>query len=230
MVSTSVLKRAPLFRGLGEQELRRVAEVAARRSLAAGETVFSEGDPAQGFYLVLKGRVKVFKLSPDGREQILRTAVAGQQFAEAAAFSGGRYPAFAQALTDCQLLFFETQRFRQLIAESPEVAMSMIVAQANLQRHLVQMVEELALKEVSARLAKYLLDLSVRTERAGGQGDLVRLPVKKAELAARLGTVGETLSRTLRKLQDAGIIAVKGSEIRIPDRHRLTQVAAGLKL
>ncbi|MFQ6132968.1 MAG: Crp/Fnr family transcriptional regulator [Armatimonadota bacterium] len=229
-MSASVLGKAPIFRGLGEEELRQVAGVAVRRSLPAGETVFAEGDQAQGFYLVLKGKVKVFKLSPDGREQILRTVTPGQQFAEAAAFSGGEYPAFAQALTNCELLFFETERFRKLIAAHPDVAMGMIVAQANLQRHLVQMVEELALKEVGARLAKYLLDLSVRRQRATGQGDVVRLPMKKTELASRLGTVSETLSRTLRKLQEADIIAVKGSQVRVLDRERLVQVAAGLKL
>ncbi len=228
-VPPEALRNAQLFAGLHPDVLGKVAGAASARDCQAGESVFTEGDPAAGFYVVLKGRVKVVKLGPDGREHILRFVGPGQQFAEAAAFSGQRYPASAQASTDCRLAFFERGRFRRLIADDLDLALSIIVAQADLLRHLVAVVEALALKEVPARVAKYLLDLSVRTHKRGGSAERVRLPLKKGELAARLGTVPETLSRALAKLQAANAIAVEGRDIRILNRERLAEVAAGLK-
>ena len=224
-----MLKRARIFAGLSDEDRAVLAAVAVRRRYRPGESIFAEGDPAAGFYVVAKGQVKVFKLAPDGKEQIIRIVSPGEQFAEAAALSGGAYPAYAEARRDSELVFFDAERFRKLIAANPQLALNMIGALCGLLRGLVDMVEELALKDVSARLAKYLLDLSLRARKEGGTGDTVELPIKKTELAARLGTVGETLSRTLAKLARAGAISVRGSTIRLLDREALVETAAGLR-
>ncbi len=225
----SVLKRARIFSGLGEADRAALAAIAVRRRYRRGESIFSEGALAVGFYVVAKGQVKVFKLSPDGKEQIIRIVTPGEQFAEAAALSGGEYPVNAQALRDCELVFFDAERFCDLIISNPQLAVNMIAALCRLLRGLVDMVEELSLKDVSARLAKYLLDLSLRARKAGQPGDTVELPITKTELAARLGTVSETLSRTLAKLAEAGVIAVQGSTIQLLDRDALAETAAGLR-
>jgi CRP/FNR family transcriptional regulator len=226
----SVLKRARIFAGLSDDDRAALAAVAVRRRYGGGESIFSEGDAAAGFYVVAKGQVKVYKLGPDGKEQIIRIVTPGEPFAEAAALSGGAYPAYAEARRDCELVFFDAERFRELLAANPQLAVNMIGALCGLLRGLVDMVEELALKDVSARLAKYLLDLSLRVRKGGAEGDTVELPIKKSELAARLGTVSETLSRTLAKLAGADVIAVDGSTIRLLDPDALAEIAAGLRL
>jgi CRP-like cAMP-binding protein len=224
----SVLKRARIFAGLSDDDRAALAAVAVRRQYGRGESIFSEGDPAAGFYVVAKGQVKVYKLAPDGKEQIIRIVSPGDQFAEAAALSGGAYPAYAEARRESELVFFDAERFRALIASNPQLALNMIGALCGLLRGLVDMVEELALKDVSARLAKYLLDLSLRAREPGDEADTVELPISKTELAARLGTVSETLSRTLAKLAGADVIAVEGSTIQLLDHDALAEVAAGL--
>ncbi len=216
------LRRCALFANLGEAELREVSAIAQPEAYARGQLIFSEGDEARGFFVVCSGRVKIFKLSRDGREQILHLFSAGDIFAEAAVFEGGRYPANAQALAETEALVIPKREFRRLIERQPQLALNMIAALSRFVKHFAAMVEELSLKEVTARVANYLLGLKP----IKGTGT-VELDMTKSQLASRLGTVGETLSRTFAKLTEAGLIALRGRKVTILDPDGLESVAEG---
>jgi len=222
-----LLKKCPLFAGLKEEDLLKIRAISVPKKMTKKEILFSEGEEAKGFYVLLVGKVKLFKLSPEGKEQILHVVSAPDAFAEAALFLGGTYPAFAEALTDGQLLFISGKEFNQLIERNPKLSINMIVSLSHYLKKFTSLIEELSLKEVSSRLAKYLLELSS----LGGK-DLreVELDLTKTQLASKLGTVSETLSRTFTKMKSKGIIEVKKNRIFILDRKALEELASGMKL
>ena len=212
------LKRAPLFASLPPDELAELAALARPVRLPAHHVVFSQGDQADAFYLVSHGRVRVFKVLRDGRAVTLRHVGEGETFGEAALFAAA-YPAFAQTMDETQLYRIRIEPFRRLLAERPNLALNLLAAQAHLMVLLSQRVEELLLP-VPARLARYLLDLSTQQ----GTADL-RLPVPKRELANRLGTVPETLSRALTQLARSRLIRRRGETIEILDPEGLDRLA-----
>jgi CRP/FNR family transcriptional regulator len=214
------LRSTLLFAGLGEEALDQVARLAVPATYRAQGPIFSEGDEARGFYIVESGTVKVFKLSASGREQVIHHLGRGEAFAEVALFAGSTYPASAEALTPARVLFFPKKAFIALISQRPTLALNMIGTLAMRLRAMSRLVEALALKDVGARLATYLLDL------AREQATLkVSLPVTKAQLAARLGTAQETLSRALRRLREAGVLKVSGRTITILAPERLQELS-----
>ena len=229
-MATDTLQQCPLFAGMNEEDLKRIRGIALSRKAAKGALLFAEGEEARGLYVVLSGRVKLYKMSPDGKEQILHVVSAPEAFAEAALFEEGTYPAYAEALTACQLVFFPKADFLRLIERHPRLGVNMIVSLSRLLKRFASLIEELSLKEVSSRLAKHLLDLSVRAARDGKKADEVELDLTKTQLASRLGTVSETLSRTLTKMKAKGAIEVRGGRIRILNRPALEELAAGMKL
>ncbi len=174
--------------------------------------------------------MKLYKISPEGKEQILHVVSAPDAFAEAALYLEGTYPAFAEALDDCQLLFFPKRDFTQLIEKNPQLGINMIVSLSHFLRKFVVLIEELSLKEVSSRIAKYLMDLSIRSSQEGKNPKEVELDLTKTQLASKLGTISETLSRTLAKMKSKGIIEVKRNKITILDREALEELASGMKL
>lgn len=184
------------------------------------EFIFMEGDPYVGLYLVLSGRVKVFKTNPEGKEQIIHLVGPREPFADVPLFTGGPYPVTAQALEDARLLFIPRQAFLDLLHGNPEICLRMLGAFAKRLRQLVNLVESLSLKEVTTRLARYLAD-----EARNASHSTFHLPISKANLAAFLGTIPETLSRSLRDLEDNGIISVQGKQIVIRNRKMLQQMA-----
>ncbi len=223
-VTVSDLQGWQLFSYLPAHDLLRIARIASRETYRKGEAIFSEEEDADAFWVLLKGQVKIFKVGPDGREQIMRIARAGESFAEAGALSRGAFPASAEAVARSVAVRFPAEEFLDLLMGSPQLAINVIVALSQLLRGFAALVDALALREVSARLAKYLLDASLRAE-----DDALVLDVRKSVLAARLGTVSETLSRTLRRLRERKIIQVEGQRIRILDHAALERVAAGIK-
>jgi len=224
------LKKAQLFSGISDLDLNRISEISEARSFKKDELIFTEGEDAAGFYVLLEGQVKIFKTGSDGREQILRITQPGETFAEAAALSSGIYPASAQAITTARTAYFSTRRFRSLLVSDPELGMRIIATLCQLLHNFVMLVEQLSLKEVSARLAKHLLDLSARNIQLSKSPDIIVLDVSKSVLAARLGTISETLSRTLGKLRQSKIIEVNGRTIRLLDRAALQRLSAGLQI
>ena len=155
---------------------------------------------------------------------------APDSFAEASLFLEGTYPAFAEALNDSQLLFFRKRDFIRLIEKNPRLSINMIVSLSQFLKRFALLIEELSLKEVSARISKYLLDLSLKLSKEGKGSQEVELDLSKTQVALKLGTISETLSRTLAKMRAKGIIDVKKNRILILNRRALEELAAGLKI
>lgn len=229
-MSVELLRRCPLFAGLKEEDLKRIRAIASLRQIQKKEVLFSDGEDARGFYAILSGRVKLFKVSPEGKEQILHIVSAPDAFAEAALFLEGTYPAFAEAMTDCQLLYFPKRDFIQLIEKNPQLSINMIVTLSHYLKRFASLIEELSLKEVSARIAKYIIDLSMKFSKDGKHPKEVELDLSKTQLALKLGTISETLSRTLAKMRAKRIIDVRKNKIIILNREALEELASGLKV
>ncbi len=244
-MSIDLLRRCPLFGGLKEEDLRRIRSIASLKQVKKRAVLFSEGEETRGFYVILSGKVKVYKVSPDGKEQILHVVNSPDSFAEAALFLEGTYPASAEALSDSQLLFFPKRDFIRLIEKNPQLSINMIVSLSQFLKRFASLIEELSLKEVSSRIAKYLIDLSLKSSKAdtnrndGRTGTRFReekspkeveLDLSKTQLALKLGTISETLSRTLAKMKAKGIIDVRKNRILILNREALEELASGLKI
>ena len=212
-----------LWRGLPEDQLDALAKIAIAKTYRKGEVIFEEGDEGRGFFVVKFGRVKVFKLSTDGKEQILHFFGDGEHFAEVPAFDGQCFPASAAAIEKSELLFFPRTAFLALLEQHPTLAIAMLAVSARHLRRMAQIIENLSFKEVPGRLAVYLLYLSDRN----GKGEEVELDMTKTQLAAFLGTIPETLSRVFAKLSQDGLIAIDGSRIKLLNRERLTVLAEG---
>ncbi len=225
MENIQILKKSLLFSGLDEDHLAEVAAIAARRSFVRGEALFTEGEAANGFYLLAAGSVKLCKVSPDGKEKVLHFVHPNETFAEAAFFGDGKYPAEARAIEKGEALFFPKEAFMGLLERNPRFSLNLIVSLSLLLRRFARQIEELSFAEVPARLAAYLLELAERKSVSLQGKTYLDLDMKKGELASRLGTVSETLSRTFRKLREEGLVEVEGNRFIIHDMARLRALA-----
>jgi CRP/FNR family transcriptional regulator len=225
MTTIKQIASIPLFEGLPTRYHEDLAMIVADRAYTRGQRIFSEGDEGTGFYVILSGRVKIFKLSPERKEQILHIFGPGEPIGEVSVFAGQRFPANAEALEGCRTFFFPRAAFVELIKRNPSLAMNMLAILSRRLRRFTELVEDLSLKEVPGRLAAYLLYLS---ERHKGSHDVV-LDIAKGQLASLLGTIPETLSRILAKMTRHGLIALNGPHIRIVDREGLEGLAQGEK-
>ncbi len=215
------LAENPLFRGLPANQLGTLAGIALKQKYAKGEAIFWQGDEGRGFFIVFSGRVKVFKFSPEGKEQILQFFGPGEHFAEVPAFDGQCFPASAAAVEATELLFFPRAAFLELLQQHPTLATNILAIFARHLRRFAQLIEDLSLKEVPGRLAAYLLYRSDST----GSEKVVELDMTKTQLAAFLGTIPETLSRVFSRLAGEGLIEMEGSRITLLDRQRLVVLA-----
>ncbi len=220
-----ILKKSLLFSGLNEEHLADVAAIAAKKTFAKGESLFTEGEKAGGFYLLASGSIKLCKISPDGKEKVLHFVHPNETFAEAAFFGDGAYPAEAKALDKGEALFFPKEAFMGLLERNPRFSLNLIVSLSLLLRRFARQIEELSFAEVPARLAAYLLELADRKSTSYQGKTYLDLEMKKGELASHIGTVSETLSRTLKKLKEDGIIDVEGSRVIVHDMERLKQLS-----
>jgi len=209
------LRKAPLFANLPPDDLRRLADIAILRRCEKKKTIFREGDRADGFFIVSAGSVKVFKLSEDGKEQVLHIVGPGQSFAEATVFEGGTFPAHAEALDDSELAFLPKKQFIDLLERNPRIALRMMASLSRWLKRMTDLVESIALRDVEGRLVRYLSEEMKSRGVTPKDGTVYELEVGKNVLASLLGTVPETFSRTLKKLQEEGKIRVKGNQIRI---------------
>jgi CRP-like cAMP-binding protein len=221
------LRTCSLFADFSGSDLDRIASISRVKTYQRSEEVFREGDAATRFFAVVTGKVKLYKLSREGKYHIVRLVSRGELFAEAAAFSGEQYPVFAEAVTKTNLLSIEAKPFLDIVLSDRRLALKVIASLSRRLESVVSVLGQLALADLTARLAKYILDLSLAAQQSGMDGSLVRLDIRKADLAARLGTVSESLSRSLAKLRQKETIKVKGNEIRILDRGALARIAAG---
>ncbi len=225
MNSLELLKNCYLCKELDDQELNTLAEIVFIRTVDRGEILFLQGDPANGFYTLLSGLIRIYKSSPDGKEYTLHTIRSGQMFAEAAIFGGKIYPANCIALDDSVVAFFPKEKFVGLITESPQISLKMISALSGFVREFNQQIENLSLKEISARLALFLLNQAENT----GKKTVV-LDISKSELANSLGTISETLSRNFKKMRELNVIGIDGNSISILDFDKLRAIAEGRKI
>lgn len=220
-----LLKNSLLFSGLNDQDLASLAAITVRRSFAKGETLFSEGDEATGFYLLVEGHLKLCRVSPDGREKVLHFVRPGETFAEAAFFGDGRYPAESRALEAGEALFLPRQGFMNLMEKNPQFALNLVVSLSLSLRRFARQIEELTFADVASRLASFLVKRAAEKSTSYNGITYLELGIKKGELAAQLGTANETVSRTFRKLKEEGVIELEGRKVTILQMDRLQQLA-----
>jgi len=200
-----------LFDGLSANDLQSIAGMATLRRLAKGGTLFHEGDPVNGFYVMQSGAVKVHRVNALGREQILSIFHAGKSFAEAALTDASGYPASAMAIEPSAVLLIPKRNFLELLRTRPELALRMIGSMSRHLRDLVERLDDLTLKDAETRLANWLVKHCKQPLTAGRV--TVPLGCTKRVLAAELGTTSETLSRTLAKFRDQKLISVERANI-----------------
>ena len=216
------MRKVALFSALDDSQLRQLLDICPARSVPKGSLIFSPSQPAEQFYVILSGEIKVYKLSAGGDEQILHLYGKGKTFGEAAMWAKIRYPAHAEAIGDSTLLAVGRAALKNMLERNADIALAMLAGMSSKLREFNHLIEQLSLKEVPARLAGILLELP-----AEGAINTVVLEQTKQQLAARIGTIPETLSRALKKLKDMGLIEVDGRKITILDPDSLAELADG---
>ncbi len=226
-----MLASIPLFARLPEEQLAQIEACVQHQDIAKGKILFQDGSPGNGFYIVVKGKIKVFKMSVEGKEQILHIYGAGETFGEVPVFEGKDFPASAMTLEDSEVLFVPRKAMRDLIGTSPDLAMNMLADLSKRLREFTIQIEQLSLKEVPARLAAYILTLAEETaESPLSPSRQVFLPISKAQLANLIGTTPETISRMLKKMVAANLVEVQTKEIFILDFDGLYELSDTGKL
>lgn len=220
------LTKIPLFSGLSENAVELLERILVFKQFSRGDNIFSEGDESAGFYIITRGRVKVYKLSPDGKEQILHIVGVKELLGAVSAFAGTPYPAYADSMEKTSSYFFPRRDVMEVVKKEPSVVMNMMANLSMRLQHFTRMIENLSLKEVPGRLASYFLYMCTQK----GCTDSIVIDIPKGQLASLLGTIPETLSRILRKMSDKKIIRIKGKVITLLDKKALNDLISGEKL
>jgi len=195
------LKSSTLFNSLSENMLRKIVGNEPLRNYSKGQVIFQQGEPADHFYVILNGWVKLYRLHSSGDETILHIFKSGDSFAETAMFSGFRYPATAEAVEDTRMLSINCNHFKKLLGEYPEMAMSMLASTSVHLKHLVIEIEQVKGRSSLQRLSFFLLELCPTDSKIA----TIELPYEKALVASQLGIQPESLSRLLNKLRTHGV-------------------------
>lgn len=221
----AALRRTALFGSLGDEELRALASRSLERKLAREETLFVAGEEARWLYVIVTGSVRAFRSGPEGREQVIHTERAGATLAEVPIFDNGTYPATAVADEDSVVLSLSREDVRIVCREQPNVAFAALELLAGRLRRHAELVEVLSLRAVGQRLAQLLLkEARVRGEKTDA-GTGFDIAATNAQLAARVGTVTEVVSRTLSRLDQDGLIIINSRRVTIPDEELLAAYA-----
>lgn len=214
------LKNTLFFGKLNETEIRAIAEIGLVRHCRKKDLLFVEGDSAHGFYVVISGQLKLYKLSATGIEYIIHIISSGETFGEAAAFNLGHFPAFCSTLSKSVLFYIPVARFVELVKDSPSLALSIIASLSSRLREFNQTIADLTFADVTSRLARYLLE-NVKNN------NTVKLTIRKNVLASRLGTASETLSRCIAELKRKRIIVeTSANTIQIIDQDNLEKISS----
>ncbi|MCW5983089.1 MAG: Crp/Fnr family transcriptional regulator [Bryobacteraceae bacterium] len=214
------IARVPLFSGLSAPEIDALAARAVEKKYDAGQMLFSEGEPCQGIYLILEGSVKIYKTTPSGREITLALEIGPSSVAEVPLFDGGPYPASVVALDHVVSAFIHTRDFHQACRQFPEVSLKMLAAVGRRLRQLVTLIELVTFGSIRQRLAALLLEYEEQARASS-----FSLPVTHQELASRLGTVREVVSRNISRFQVEGLIRIAGRQVHVLDRDGLKREA-----
>ena len=218
-VLINTLRACQLFAGLPPADLAGVANITVLRRLDKGDYLFHEGETARGFYIVQKGAVNVHRVNAGGKEQVIHIFRTGESFAEAALATPTGYPADARAVEASQVLMIQKDGFLALLKHQPELGLRMLASVSLHLRVLVAQLEDLTLKDVETRLANWLVKHCPNAD--GDKPVTIELKMTKRVLAAELGTVSETLSRTLARFREEGVLGVKGRFLTVNSPVRL---------
>jgi CRP/FNR family transcriptional regulator len=216
----ATLKQCGLFRDLPADILHEIAGFTVIKSLEKDEILFREGDKSLGFYVVQKGTINVHRVNALGKAQVIHLFRPGESFAEGTLATEIGYPADAQATEPSQLLLVRKADFAALVCQHPQLAMRMLASMSRHLRDLVGQIDDLQLKSVETRLANWLIKRCPDPE--SDETFLLTLPIGKRVLAQEIGTVGETLSRTLAKLRGDGLLGVDGKIVTIHSPAKLS--------
>ncbi len=229
MDPVNTLRRVPFFAVLPPDELKALAGHCIVRRIGRDEILFAEGEECEGLYVVQSGAIKLFKMADTGREQVLVIERPGSTVAELPLFDGGNFPASAAAIEDSTLLFLPKREFLDLCRHNSEVAFTVIRTLAWRFRYMTSLVEELSLKEVSHRLARFLRDRAIRSGRRTRRGLEFPLEETNQDIAAAIGTVRDLVSRNLRRFVDRGILRLERRKVIVFDMEELEKQMAGTK-
>jgi len=218
----AVLQKTALLSTLTPAEIQLLAARTVRKMFRTGELLFSEGEPCHGLHIIARGKVRIFKTSLGGREQVLAMNQPGESVAELPVFDGGPYPASAVAIEDAEIAFISRRDFQAFCMEHPEVALKMLAVVGARLRRLVGIIEELSFTTIRQRLISALLRLAESQGKQTERGIEFQLPVSHQELASQLGTVRELISRNLMRLQAEGLLDVDARQIVVKDMKGLS--------
>jgi CRP/FNR family transcriptional regulator len=213
----AVLGKTALLSSLSQPELQMLAARSVRKLFSTGELLFSEGEPCNGLHIIARGKVRLFKTSVNGREQVLSVNVSGESVAEIPVFDGGPYPASAVALEETEIVFISRRDFNAYCLEHPEVPLKVLTVVGARLRNLVGIIEELSFTTIRQRLISTLLKLAQSEGRKTAHGIEFQLPASHQELANQLGTVRELIARNLMRLQAEGLLDVDARQIVVKD-------------
>lgn len=216
----NTLRRCQLFAGLALPDLTQIASITLVKSLEKGDYLFHGGDPSHGFYIVQKGAINVHRVNAAGKEQVIHVFREGESFAEATLATETGYPADSRAVEPSQVLLVQKAGFLALLRRQPELALRMLSSMSLHLRVLVGQIEDLTMKDVETRLANWLIKRCPNPK--GEHPVVIELTMTKRVLAAELGTVSETFSRTLAKFRQQKIVAVKGKSLTVLCPAKLT--------
>lgn len=218
----AMLRNVPMFRDLDDAATARVLAGALPRRWDKGRTVFEQGAPIDGFYVVLEGWVKLYRLTPSGGEAVLTVMTAGESFAEAVSFLGGRTPVCADTVTEARLLYVDNAALRRAIVEDGSIAIALLASIAHQGEALTDQVDRMKALTAPRRVADFLVTAAARQKGATTARVDLRLPYEKALLAARLGMTPESFSRALAQLRELGV-TVDREFVRIASLERLAE-------
>jgi CRP/FNR family transcriptional regulator len=216
------LRNTPVLSGLSDDELDELVPLVVKRRLKEDTVVFHEGDPASAFYLVKQGRVKIYKVAADGREQVLSILGDGQIFGDVPVFDGGPYPATAATMADTEIYQIKREDFEDFVRRHPEVALKLLRVLGQRLRQSMALIRDLSFKQVPHRLAGLLLRLGRDYGSKTDSGTLIDMKLSRQEIAEIVGTSRETVTRELKKMESAGMLQLKGRKIIIADEEMLT--------
>ncbi len=202
------------FDDLSDTMLKDIAEHTHLREYQRGDVLFWEGDPNDGLYIVEQGSAKIFKLSPQGRQYIVRILQEGDTFAEVPAFDEGTNPVNVEALETCRVWVIDSQKLHELVVSHPVFAQKVLANFGRMLRGMVKMVSEMAFYQVTHRLARLIAELP--QERSAPHWT-------QEQLAARLGTVREVVARSLKEMERSGAIKMEDRRIQVVNREIFNQ-------
>ena len=221
--ATFAVKNLPLFAGMTREQLDDLAANASVRTYGKGQMVVRQDELVRGLSVLLSGRIKLFKLSPEGREQTIYHFGPGEPFCLMSMFEDHSMPANVAALEESRVLMVSGPGFERMVKGDPAVLFNILLVVSRRLKEAMSLIESLSLREIPGRVAAYLLHPP-----ADGASSRIRLPVTHRELAKIVGATPEALSRALRKLADDGVLTVDGRDITVLDRPAMERLANGL--